>query len=530
MATDEDVWDTEALHEVILGLHNRLREEHGTPPLVVSDQMTKWARLAASDCAKQDKLVFHHRGKNDMGAGNAGQNLWAYRPADTTVSEEFALQVACQGVQEWHSEIDNWDFEKSTSKPAPGKKRAEKLPTKHFTQMMWKDSKRFGCAVGRSRVSGTWYLACNYCPEGNVSRSYRKNVLPVGGLPEEQEDEHSEDEIDDLPHTRRQGMTEVRQHFCLGGELEIFVEDEQEWCPGVIAQHGKGKTVLEFQSPSQGLLQRTISLGDTHLRAVKKKDPRKEPSTKKASAKSGGKSALSRSHGHGKSLADHVHFSVQGSDPSSLERERRPSSREGRRPSSREGRPSSREGRRPSSREGRRPSSREGRRPSVEERPSRKTALSASFDAATQARRSTAMESLESTHVVWETRDALLQHHKQLSYYSNLQSVVTDTAKHRRAVALSDEPPATSILEKREQRARYLFKQFDVDDSGTISSEELMEVFSRLGFPRKKVETLFGAIDVNGDGNVDYDEFLSWLFQGSRERRMSAASNFSATC
>ena len=57
------------------------------------------------------------------------------------------------------------------------------------------------------------------------------------------------------------------------------------------------------------------------------------------------------------------------------------------------------------------------------------------------------------------------------------------------------------------------FKVFDRDGSGTISSEELRHVMTNLGekLTEKEVDEMLKEADVNGDGEIDFDEFLKMM-------------------
>lgn len=57
---------------------------------------------------------------------------------------------------------------------------------------------------------------------------------------------------------------------------------------------------------------------------------------------------------------------------------------------------------------------------------------------------------------------------------------------------------------------REAFKQFDVDGNGVITADELRIAMTTLGEPLSKedVDEMIAEADVNGDGVVDYEEFI----------------------
>ena len=61
--------------------------------------------------------------------------------------------------------------------------------------------------------------------------------------------------------------------------------------------------------------------------------------------------------------------------------------------------------------------------------------------------------------------------------------------------------------------ARFLFKQFDHDGDGVLSQEEMRKSGSR--FTSKEIEALFAVGDINGDGELDINEFINVICPGA---------------
>ena len=79
---------------------------------------------------------------------------------------------------------------------------------------------------------------------------------------------------------------------------------------------------------------------------------------------------------------------------------------------------------------------------------------------------------------------------------------------------------AATISEQMYLKKERLFEAFcmlDKDNNGKISKEELMEVLKLEKGKEKEIEKYIEAVDINGDGNIDYKEFLQLM--GYEEER-----------
>ena len=65
----------------------------------------------------------------------------------------------------------------------------------------------------------------------------------------------------------------------------------------------------------------------------------------------------------------------------------------------------------------------------------------------------------------------------------------------------------------KESHLRAAFSYFDKDGSGTISREELRLCLQSDDFTLKddEIDNLLNGVDVNDDGEVDYDEFIAMM-------------------
>ena len=61
------------------------------------------------------------------------------------------------------------------------------------------------------------------------------------------------------------------------------------------------------------------------------------------------------------------------------------------------------------------------------------------------------------------------------------------------------------------KRLQEIFEKFDKSGDGVLSSDEMQEIFQKLGF--KSSEYLLKTTDTNKDGVIQMHEFISWLFE-----------------
>ena len=68
-------------------------------------------------------------------------------------------------------------------------------------------------------------------------------------------------------------------------------------------------------------------------------------------------------------------------------------------------------------------------------------------------------------------------------------------------------------LSDSEEGIRKAFRVFDKDDNGLISAAELRHIMTNHGekLTDEEVNEMIAAADLNGDGNVDYEEFVKLL-------------------
>ncbi|KAJ7946842.1 Pathogenesis-related protein 1-like [Quillaja saponaria] len=121
--------------------HNAARSQVGVPPLAWDDTVAAFARDYANQHVGDCQLV--HSG----GGGKYGENL-AAGSGDLSGTDAVGL---------WVNERANYDY---NSNSCVGGECG------HYTQVVWRNSVRLGCAKVKCNNGGT-FIGCNYDPPGN---------------------------------------------------------------------------------------------------------------------------------------------------------------------------------------------------------------------------------------------------------------------------------------------------------------------------------------------------------------------------
>ncbi|CAN6450668.1 unnamed protein product [Victoria cruziana] len=122
--------------------HNAARAEVGVGPISWDDTVAAYAQNYADQRIGDCSLI--HSG------GPYGENLFWGSGRDFT---------AVDAVNSWVSEKSDYDYASNTC--------ASGQVCGHYTQVVWRNSVRLGCAKVTCNDGGT-FITCNYHPPGNV--------------------------------------------------------------------------------------------------------------------------------------------------------------------------------------------------------------------------------------------------------------------------------------------------------------------------------------------------------------------------
>ncbi len=140
----------------ILAAHNKLRAEVRVAPLTYSMELEASARAWANNLKRTNHCQMRHS-KPD---GKYGENLyWASATIWSDGRRELQKIAPATPVNSWGREKADYDHVANNCRP--GKICG------HYTQAVWKDTKKVGCAYAVCEDSLEQIWVCQYQPAGN---------------------------------------------------------------------------------------------------------------------------------------------------------------------------------------------------------------------------------------------------------------------------------------------------------------------------------------------------------------------------
>lgn len=137
-----------------LEAHNKYRDLHGVPRLLLSKKLCAFSQSWANTLAAKDQMQH----STNSGYGENIYSAWS--------SNANHVVEGNTPVDSWYSEINKFRF---------GTETVNYQVTGHFTQVVWKASQELGVGIARGK-RGNVYVVCNYSPPGNYQGRYVANV------------------------------------------------------------------------------------------------------------------------------------------------------------------------------------------------------------------------------------------------------------------------------------------------------------------------------------------------------------------
>lgn len=140
---------------IFLDHHNQVRREVGVPALAWSEELAAYAQEWADHLASNNGCSMEHRKRPNIHGVPLGENLFwgssstVYHPIDASIS--------------WYSEKKIYRYGKL------GKGNWHEFG--HYTQMVWKNTKRVGVGVAICK-DGSIMVVASYDPAGNYMDQY----------------------------------------------------------------------------------------------------------------------------------------------------------------------------------------------------------------------------------------------------------------------------------------------------------------------------------------------------------------------
>ncbi len=137
-AAGSNAMTSEDFARQMLDAHNDVRGGVGLPPLQWSPELAAYAKKWANTLIAKSSTA--HNSKSPY-----GENIIATGLGSTPASV----------VAEWASESRNYTYSTNSCKGDCG----------HYTQLVWRMTRKVGCAVAQNRQREVW--VCSYDPAGN---------------------------------------------------------------------------------------------------------------------------------------------------------------------------------------------------------------------------------------------------------------------------------------------------------------------------------------------------------------------------
>jgi len=149
-----------------LKAHNDLRARHGSPPLVWDATLAAHAQKWADHLAQIGHMEHAH------GPGEGENLFWSERGGKDAGTCEDAVKA-------WYGEEPDYPY---NHPPHTMKDFFAPKQFGHYTQVVWKGTKKVGVAIATKENNGMidTYIVARYSPQGNLLGAFENNVAKAG--------------------------------------------------------------------------------------------------------------------------------------------------------------------------------------------------------------------------------------------------------------------------------------------------------------------------------------------------------------
>ena len=141
------------IYKNLLKMHNEYRIKYQAPNLELNDELCQLAQEYADKCADLQNIDLNPVSyKNEC----VGENISEF---DGDISTTLTI------CENWANERNNYNF----------RDKVYKDQTKHFTQMIWKNTQIVGFGFSSSSNEKNYFVSF-YFPAGNIFEEFDKNI------------------------------------------------------------------------------------------------------------------------------------------------------------------------------------------------------------------------------------------------------------------------------------------------------------------------------------------------------------------
>lgn len=104
--------------------------------------------------------------------------------------------------------------------------------------------------------------------------------------------------------------------------------------------------------------------------------------------------------------------------------------------------------------------------------------------------------------------------------------VITPSQQHKTVNLLKHNEMRLYSMSSKQEHVREVFDRFDTDGSGFIGRIELGDMLTNLDIEAsaEEADALFKYLDLDGDGDIEFDDFLPWYAESAEASKQAATA------